>query len=143
MIICLYVNEMLILGSSLNLVNKVKEFLSTKFQMKYMREVGPILGVKFSRSPHGFSLSQAHYVEKVLRKFNSFDVDPARTSYDSSIHLVKNKGDIESQSEYARVIGNIMYLRNCSRPDVPYAISRLSRYTHNLVRSLGCFASFA
>lgn len=76
-------------------------------------------------------MSQAHYVEKVLRNFKSFDVDLVKIPYDPSVHLVKNKGDPVSQSEYAKVIGSIMYLMNCTRPDVAYVINRLTRYTHN------------
>ncbi|XP_074289349.1 secreted RxLR effector protein 161-like [Silene latifolia] len=36
-----------------------------------------------------------------------------------------------SQEEYAKIIGSVMFLINCARPDIAYAISRLSRYTHN------------
>ena len=36
-----------------------------------------------------------------------------------------------SQSKYAKIIGSVMFLMNCTRPDIAYAISRLSRYTHN------------
>ncbi|XP_074317943.1 secreted RxLR effector protein 161-like [Silene latifolia] len=83
------------------------------------------------KTPSGISLSQSHYVEKVLKKFNSFDVTPARTPYDASISLCKNLGDSVSQEEYARIIGSVMFLMNCTRPDIAYAVSRLSRYTHN------------
>lgn len=70
-------------------------------------------------------------MEKVLKKFNSFDVVPVSTPYDPSIHLTKNLGESVSQSEYAKVIGSLMYLMNSTRPDIAYAVSRLSRYTHN------------
>lgn len=33
--------------------------------------------------------------------------------------------------EYARIIGSLMYLMSCIRPDLAFAISRLSRYTSN------------
>lgn len=36
-----------------------------------------------------------------------------------------------SQPEYARIIGSLIYLMNCMRPDIAYAVHRLSRYTHN------------
>ena len=35
------------------------------------------------------------------------------------------------QLKYSRVIGCLMYLMNCTRPDIAYAVSRLSRYTSN------------
>ena len=36
-----------------------------------------------------------------------------------------------SQSEYAKIICSAMYLMNYIRPDIAYAVSRLSRHTHN------------
>ena len=35
------------------------------------------------------------------------------------------------QAEYAYIIGSLMHLMNFSRPDISYAVCRLSRYTHN------------
>ena len=35
-----------------------------------------------------------------------------------------------SQSEYAQIIGSLMHLMNYTRPDIAYAVGRLSRYTH-------------
>ena len=53
------------------------------------------------------------------------------TPYDLSIHLKKNRGSPVAQSEYAKIIGSVMFLMNCTRPDIAYAVSRLSRYTDN------------
>ncbi|KAA0052346.1 ty1-copia retrotransposon protein [Cucumis melo var. makuwa] len=57
-----------------------------------------------------------------------------RTPFDASKHFKKNKGDSVSQPEYAKIVGSVMYLMNYTRPDIAYAISRLSRYTHDLDR---------
>ena len=55
----------------------------------------------------------------------------ARTPVDINLHLFKNKGEGMSQLEYSRIIGSLMYLMSCTRPDIAYAVSRLSRYTSN------------
>ena len=68
----------------------------------------------------------------MLKKFNPFDVTPVRTPYDRRIHLRKNKRPSVSQTEYAKIIGSVMFLMNFAHPDITYAISRLSRYTYNL-----------
>ncbi|GMI95547.1 hypothetical protein HRI_003224000 [Hibiscus trionum] len=130
-IISLYVDDMLIFSTNIESINKTKSFLSTKFEMTDLGEVDVILGVKVIKSEKGFSLSQTHYIEKVLKKFDSFDVVPVRTPYDSSIHLFKNEGSSVSQMEYAKIIGSLMFLMNYTRPDIAYVVSRLSRYTHN------------
>ena len=36
-----------------------------------------------------------------------------------------------SQVEYAKIIGSMMFLMNYTRPNIAYAVSRLSRYTYN------------
>ena len=38
-IICLYVNDMLIIGTNLHVVNETKKLFSSHFEMKDMREV--------------------------------------------------------------------------------------------------------
>jgi len=102
------------------------------FEMKDMGEADVILGIKIHKINTGFSLSQSHYIEKMLRKFNLFDVTPVRTPYDPGIHLKKNKGSSVSQNEYTKIIESVMLLMNFTRPDIAYAITRLSRYTYKL-----------
>ena len=54
-----------------------------------------------------------------------------RTLVDVNLHLTKNKGQGISQLEYSRIIGSLMYIKNCTRPDIVYFVSKLSRYTSN------------
>ena len=86
-IICLYVDDMLIFGTNVTVVEKTKLFLSSHFDMKDLGEADVILGVKMRKSDNGFSLCQSHYIEKILKKFNCYDELPVRTPYDPSIHL--------------------------------------------------------
>ncbi|KAL0553398.1 hypothetical protein IC582_007293 [Cucumis melo] len=125
---------MLIFGTNMELITDTKLFLSSHFEMKDLGEADAILGVKIRKKKTGLSLCLSHYMKKILKKFDSFDVSPVRTPFDSSKHLKKNKGDNVSQPEYAKIIGSVMYLMNYTRPDIAYAINRLSRYTHNLDR---------
>ena len=91
--------------------------------MKDLCETDVILGVKVTKRSNGFSLCQSHYVEKILKKFGSYEVTPAKTPYDASIHLKKNSGKSVSQSEYAKIIGSLMFLMNYTRPDIAYAVN--------------------
>ena len=54
--------------------------------MEDMEEADVILGIKIRKTNDGFSLYQSHYIEKMSKKFNSFDVTVVRTPYDPSIH---------------------------------------------------------
>ena len=55
----------------------------------------------------------------------------AKTPIDVNLHLAKNKGENQSQLDYASVLGSLMYVMNYKRPDIACAMSKLSRYTSN------------
>ena len=83
-VIFLYVDDILIFGTSLEVVCETKKFLGSKFDMKVLGEAEVILGIKITRTPNGLNLSQEHYAEKILRKFEHFDCKLVSTPYDLS-----------------------------------------------------------
>ncbi|KAM1859022.1 hypothetical protein ACFX13_011388 [Malus domestica] len=105
--------------------------LNSSFDMKDLGQADVILGIQIKRNSEGYVLTQSHYAEKILRRFGQFDCKHAATPFDTGCKLEKNKGDAISQLEYSQVIGSLMYLMNSTRPDLAYAVSRLSRYTSN------------
>ena len=64
-VICIYVDDMLIFRTSLEVVCETKKFLGSKFDMKDLGEIEVILGIKITRTPNELKLSQEHYVEKI------------------------------------------------------------------------------
>ncbi|RVX09807.1 Retrovirus-related Pol polyprotein from transposon TNT 1-94 [Vitis vinifera] len=109
-VIYLYVDDMLIFGTSLEVVCETNKFLSSKFDMKGLKEADVILGIKITRTPNGLKLYQEHYVENILRKFKHFDCKPVSTPYDPSSQLKKNREYSVAQIEYAHIIGNLIVL---------------------------------
>ena len=53
--------------------------------MKDMGEVDVTLGINIRKTNYGFSLCEFHYIEKLLKKLNNFDVIHVRTPYDPNI----------------------------------------------------------
>lgn len=45
--------------------------------MKELGEVNLRLWIKISKTRDGIEISQSHYIEKILKTFNQFDVRPA------------------------------------------------------------------
>ncbi|XP_022877047.1 uncharacterized protein LOC111395297 [Olea europaea var. sylvestris] len=83
----------------------------------------------YMEKPEGFVASGQK--KKILDKFKKYDIMYMKTSMNVSMHLVSDTGDSKSQLEYSRIIGSLMYVMNCTRPDIAYSISRLNRYTSN------------
>jgi hypothetical protein len=91
-ILCLYVDDILIFGSSLKVIEEVKKFLLSNFEMKDLGDANVILNIKLLREGDGgITLLQSHYVEKVLSRFGFSDCQPTPTPYDPSMLLRKNQ----------------------------------------------------
>ncbi|GJZ27314.1 zinc finger, CCHC-type containing protein [Tanacetum coccineum] len=132
-IICLYVDDMLIFGTDQVRVDLTKEFLSSRFSMKDTGEANVILGIRIKHESNGITICQSHYIEKVLKKFNYFDCTPVSTPMDTSEKLLPNNGQDVSQLEYSRVIGCSMYAMTYTRPDIAFNVGKISKYTSNPV----------
>nr|CAI44606.1 P0650D04.10 [Oryza sativa Japonica Group] len=130
-ILCLYVDDILIFGTNLEVINEVKSFLSQNFDMKDLGVADVILNIKLIRGENGITLLQSHYVEKILNRFGYIDSKPSPTPYDPSLLLRKNKRIARNQLEYSQIIGSLMYLASATRPDISFAVSKLSRFTSN------------
>jgi hypothetical protein len=131
-ILCLYVDNTLIFGTSLDVINEVKTFLCQSFDIKDMGEADVILNIKLIKGENEITLTQSHYVEKVLSRFDYKDNKPSPTPYDLSLILRKNKRIGRDQLRYSRIIGSVMYLASATRPNISFVVSKLSRFTSNM-----------
>ncbi|RVW29686.1 Retrovirus-related Pol polyprotein from transposon TNT 1-94 [Vitis vinifera] len=136
-IVCLYVDDMLILSDDMKGIIETKRFLSSTFKMKDLGEVDTILGIKVKRNSGGYALNQTHYIEKVVSKFSHLKIKDANTPFDSSIKLEKNDGRSMAQLEYASAIGSLMYAAQCTRADISFAVSKLRYSDASWISSVG------
>ncbi|GJU79206.1 zinc finger, CCHC-type containing protein [Tanacetum coccineum] len=130
-IMYLYVDDMLIFGTDQNQVDKTKKFLSSRYSMKDMGEVAVTLGIKIKRENKEIVITQSHYIEKILKKFNRDDFSPVSTPMDPVEKLKPNTGKPLDQLQYSRSIGCLMYAMTSTRPDIAYVVGKLSRFTSN------------
>ena len=90
-----------------------------------------ILNIKLLREGNGgVTLVQSHYVEKILNRFGYSDCKSAPTPYDPT-ELQKNQRITSDQLRYSQIIGSLMYLASAMRPDISFAVSKLSRFVSN------------
>jgi hypothetical protein len=102
-ILCLYVDDILIFGNNIDVIKEVKDFLSNNFEMKDLGEAEIILNIKLLKEEGngGVTLVQSHYVKNVLNHFGYYDCAPASTPYDPSVKLRKNHRISRDQLRYS------------------------------------------
>ena len=69
-VLCLYVDDILILGTSLDAIQRVKDYLFQNFDMKDLGPADMILGMKIFETFNEISLSLAHSIEWLHYKFD-------------------------------------------------------------------------
>jgi len=119
------------LVTNIEVIKFTKRMLSNNFDMKDLGVADVILGIKITRTPDGISLSQSHYVDKMIERFKKHGIKKNMNPFLPHIHLHKNTGTGTRQLEYSQIIGSVMYLMNCTRPNIAYAVSKLSSYISN------------
>ncbi|CAM8981006.1 unnamed protein product [Rhodiola kirilowii] len=136
----LYVDDILIMSNSESEISKIKKQLSSNFDMKDLGIAKKILGINIVRNRQKklMFLSQAKYIDKVLEKFSMHDSKPAMIPLGG--HLVLSKEDCPkdetdrkkmSSIPYDVAVGSVMYCMLCTRPDLAFGISVLSRFMSN------------
>ncbi|CAI7821239.1 unnamed protein product [Closterium sp. NIES-53] len=75
----LYVDDILLMSSSMVLLNEVKGLLSSRFRMKDLGEAKYYLGVQIERDESGILIHQERYILNMLESFGLSEANPVRT----------------------------------------------------------------
>ncbi|KAI3767195.1 hypothetical protein L2E82_17283 [Cichorium intybus] len=136
----LYVDDILLMGNDVPTLQDVKSWLGKCFAMKDLGEAAYILGIRIlrDRKKRLIGLSQSTYLDKVLKRFSMENSKKGELPMQSNAKLSKTQSpstDEEivdmSRVPYASAVGSIMYAMTCTRPDVAFALSMVSRYQGN------------
>lgn len=73
-------------------------------------------------------LHQENYVKTILSKFRMNDCKKADTPMEEKVKLKDLKSTVKGPERYQELIGCLLYLSVCTRPDISYAVSFLSQY---------------
>jgi hypothetical protein len=96
----LYVDDILLIGNDIPMLEATKSSLGKSFSMKDLGEAAYILGIKIyrDRSKSLIGVSQDTYIDKVLKRFNMQDTKKGFLPMSHSISLCKSQSLQESVS---------------------------------------------
>ncbi|GAA5918781.1 hypothetical protein JCM5296_005484 [Sporobolomyces johnsonii] len=93
-------------------------------------EPGLFLGMRIKRRPSGtIDVDQGHYTKNVLDRFFPNGLDVVATPLDSSYTSITPAAEDERhECAYRELLGALVYLSACTRPDIAFALSFASRF---------------
>lgn len=126
-----HVDDMAITG---NEISELKKAIADKWEMEDLNISHCIVGIQICRtSEFSYAIGQPSMIESVLERFNMADCKPASTPLPQDTKLTR-ASDAEAYSfaceklPYRNGVGSLMYLSQCTRPDIAYAVGVLSQH---------------
>lgn len=138
--ICLYVDDMLIAAKYTKDIEAVKTEIRTRFSIKDLGHARYVLGMEIVNDIKSKTLSikQSQYITDVARRFNQSDSKIAENPCDSSVKLSiadcprsESERIIMERKPYRSLMGCLLYIATCTRPDVSFAVCHLTRFLEN------------
>lgn len=132
-IITVWVDDLLLFASSDDILQSVKTQLCAEWEITDLGEPSKIIGIEITRIRDGIKISQEKYVESILKREGMEGANPVSTPMDPHEKLVPNPDGNEGNrsNSYARLLGELQFLANATRPDIAFAVNKLSAYTAN------------
>ena len=135
-IITAYVDDLLIFGLDLKLINSITEKLNKRFEMKDMGAAAYFLGIQISRDRKArkLKLSQSSYLTKALELFDMQNCKPTQIPLATGTVLEPSTEQInpsENIKKFQSIIGTLMYAMTGTGVNLVYSVSKLAQYTSN------------
>jgi hypothetical protein len=133
----LYVDDILLVSSDVNMLQETKKFLSSKFDMKDLGEASFVLSIEIHRDRRKrvLELSQKAYIENVLQKFSTqkYSSSPApivKGDRYEDFQCPRNQYELNQMKvvPYVSVFESLQYARVCTCSDLAFVTGLLGRF---------------
>ncbi len=123
-----YVDDILILRSSNQIRENALMLLQVRFNAKIIGPATWILSLHIMQSPHGIYIDQGVQIENIIKRYSMESFNPSNTPMTTTAVFKATKSHPLSEIDhvlYRSIIGSLMYVDTCSRPDISFAVGEL------------------
>ncbi|CAI7742078.1 unnamed protein product [Closterium sp. NIES-54] len=130
--VLVYVDDLFFATADTEALAHVKSELQKRHTCTDLGELTSYLGLQITRdrAQRTITLTQSHMVQQVLQRFRFTYSSPQSTPLPTGHSLSAPPSDesVEPSGPYPELMGCLMYLMTCTRPDLAYPLSLLARY---------------
>ncbi|CAI7759434.1 unnamed protein product [Closterium sp. NIES-53] len=130
--ILVYVDDLVFATADTAGLAHVKSELQKRHTCTDLGELRSYLGLQITRdrAQRTITLTQSHMVQQVLQRFDFMYSSPQATPLSTrhSLSALPSDESVEPSGPYPELVGCLMYLMTCTRPDLAYPLSILARY---------------
>ncbi|CAI7899919.1 unnamed protein product [Closterium sp. NIES-54] len=130
--VLVYVDDLVFATADTAGLAHVKSELQKRHTCTDLGELRSYLGLQITRdrAQRTITLTQSHMVQQVLQRFDFTYSLPQATPLSTrhSLSALPSDESVEPSGAYPELVGCLMYLMTCTRPDLAYPLSILARY---------------
>lgn len=128
--VLVYVDDILVTGSSSDLVAHIISQLSSSFALKDLGSLHYFLGIEVLPTATGLVLSQAKYALSLLTKAGMIDCRPCASPSSLKPISPENMSPMSNPELYRSLVGSLQYLI-LTRPELSFAVNSVCQHMHN------------
>src|SRR5215510_4023414 len=115
-------------------MNQMKDSIKLEWEVTDLGEPSKIIGIEITQTANSVTISQTKYMENLLEKEGMAVANPVGMPLDLHIPLEPNPEfhELNQSNSFTKLLEELQYLANATRPDISYAVNRLAAYTGNL-----------
>ncbi|KAK4390127.1 Retrovirus-related Pol polyprotein from transposon RE2 [Sesamum angolense] len=126
-----YVDNVLLTGPSMELLQEVKTYLHELFTIKDMGAARYFLGLEIARSTLGLYVTQTKYVLDIVHDAGLSNAKGVSTPFPQGLKLSSDCGALlPNPDSYRWLIGRLLYL-DFTRPDISHSVQQLSQFLNH------------
>jgi hypothetical protein len=128
-----YVDDGLFMGMNKKLVDEKKASCMKHWECRGTDTITEFLGMRIQQSAHKVTIDQRTYLNTVLQQFGMENAKASPTPLPTGYTPSENNAapDSNLRTRYQSVIGSLLYLMLGTRPDIAYAVIKMSQFSAN------------
>ncbi|XP_062103271.1 uncharacterized mitochondrial protein AtMg00810-like [Humulus lupulus] len=131
LVVLVYVNDIILTGSSSSSMTKVLSDLGSHFAIKDLGQLHYFLGIQVHYSTSGLHLTQHKYIQDLLHRVELLDSKVFHTPMTTATVLFAHDGTpLPDGTQYRSIVGALQYC-TLTRPDISFAVNRVFQYMHS------------
>jgi Reverse transcriptase (RNA-dependent DNA polymerase)/gag-polypeptide of LTR copia-type/Integrase core domain/GAG-pre-integrase domain len=132
-ILTIWVDDILLFATSEKLIQQTISDIQQIWEVTVLGEPTKIVGIEITQTEDSIKIAQKIYIKSILEREGLSGINSVATPLDLNIKLEPNPDGNEGNrsNSFARLLGELQFLANCTRPDIAFTVNRLASYTAN------------
>lgn len=127
----LYVDDQLIMGPDVSKIMSAIVDIGKEFDITDLGPTKMFLGVEIVRGQGFVTLSQKRYTLSLLKKYATHGRHTVSSPAVSHSKEEESSSEMSENKDYAEIVGALLYLSTWTRPDISFAVGKLTRHMQN------------